>query len=237
MTNEKNHKLAVFISGELIDLSIPTSDFAENSNWYSWFNDRDITKFLEQGVYPNTRDKQLEFLKNIPSDRIALIIVDKEERNIGVISLSFINHIKKSCDIALVVSNEGDKRLRPYISLEAMALMTTHAFNMLAIERVNAGQHISLAGWQSRLELLGYQLEGLHRNKFKKGCEVSDSMSIAVCKENYDAICKKRNGNLWDGYIEMKRRIKKLPPKTYLNMLQDTYNNERKKYYDYIIDL
>jgi RimJ/RimL family protein N-acetyltransferase len=237
MTSFKNYKLDVFISGELVDLSIPTSDFAENSNWYSWFNDKDLTKFLEQGLYTNSRKSQLEYFKNITSDRLVFIIVDKEGRNIGVISLSFINHSKKSCDIALVVSNEGDKRLRPYISLEAMALITTHAFNILAIERINAGQHISLAGWQRRLELLGYQLEGFHRNKFKKNREVADSISIAVCKEDYDAICKKRNGNLWDSLIEMKRRIKNLPRQTYLSMLQDIYNKERKKYYDNIFNL
>ena len=237
MTSVENHELDVFISGELVDLSIPTSDFAENSNWYSWFNNRDITKFLEQGIYPNNNVNQLEFFNNISSDRLVLIITDKEERNIGVISLSFINHSKKSCDIALVVSDEGDKRLKPYISLEAMALMTTHAFDMLAIERVNAGQHIALAGWQNRLELLGYQLEGLHTNRFKKGLEVSDSMSIAVCKEDYDAVCKKRNGNLWDSCTEIKRRIKNFPRQTYLKMLKDIYNNERKKYYDNVFDL
>lgn len=228
---EDNIQLDVFISGELVDLSIPTANFAERSSWYSWFNDKNITKFLEQGAYPNSPDDQLAFFRNIPQDRIVLIIVDKDGRNIGVISLSFINHSKKTCDIALVVSNEGDKRLIPYISLEAMALLTSHAFNELGLQRISAGQHIALAGWQSRLELIGYKLEGLHIGKFRKGSEISDSMSISVSYSDYELICNKRDGKLWDSFVDMKRRIKKLPNHTFLNMLQDLYNAERQSYY------
>ena len=88
MKNPEKFVLDVFIPGELVDLAIPTAQFAKGSTWYSWFNDRDITKFLEQGVYPNTSNDQLLFFKNIPNHRIVLIMVDKEGRNIGVISLS-----------------------------------------------------------------------------------------------------------------------------------------------------
>ena len=31
-------KLDVFIKGDLIDLCIPTVEFARESDWYSWFN-------------------------------------------------------------------------------------------------------------------------------------------------------------------------------------------------------
>ena len=237
MTNSETCSLDVFISGELVDLAIPTAKFAESSSWYSWFNDKNITKFLDQGAYPNSSDSQLVFFKNIPQDRIVLIMVDKAGRNIGVISLSFINHSKKTCDIALVVSNEGDKRLRPYISLEAMALLSSHAFNELGMKRISAGQHIALAGWQSRLELIGYKLEGLHIGKFRKGTEVSDSMSISICYSDYEFICNRRGGTLWDSYVNMRRRIKNFPNLTFLNMLQEVYDTERQSYYRKIFDL
>jgi len=237
MKKNKDYKLDVFLPGELVDLSIPTSDFAEHSNWYSWFNDKTITKFLYQGTYPQTNIDQLEFFQNVPEDRLVLIIVDKKGYNIGVISLSFIDIIKKSCDIALVVSNEGDKLLRPYVSLEAMALMTSHAFNHLGLERINAGQHIALAGWQNRLELIGYKLEGLHKNKFIKGSEISDCMSVAIVRNDYEMICNKRKGNLWDNINEMKSRVKNFPKKTYLDKLKDIYVNERNSYYKNVFDL
>lgn len=237
MTDVNNHKLEVFICGEILDLSIATCDFAKNSNWHNWFNSRELTKFLYHGIYPNNQEDQLEYFKNIPNDRLLLVITDKQGRNIGVISLSSINQSQKSCDIALVVSDDGDKRMRPYISLEAMSLMTTHAFQMLDMERVNASQHIALAGWQNRLELLGYRLEGLHKNKFKKGCEVSDIMSIAASKTDFETLIEKRNGCLWDSYIEMKKRVRNLPRRSCLSLIQELYDNEIEFYYENVFDL
>ena len=38
-------ELDSFIEGENIDLCIPTEDFAEKSDWYSWFNNQDITRY------------------------------------------------------------------------------------------------------------------------------------------------------------------------------------------------
>jgi len=237
MTGEESFELDVFLCGELTDLCIPTPEFAASSSWYKWLNDKSLVRYLEQGVFPNTKIKQLKYFESLPNDRIALIIVDKQKVPIGVVSLSFINHEKKSCNIALVVSNDGDKRLKPLVSLEAMALMTSHAFDLLGMKRINAGQHIKLAGWQSRLELIGYQVEGLHVGNFVKGSETSDGMSIAVCKKNYDLITSKRGGVLWDNYIEMKRRVKSMPRHTCLDMLIKFYDTEREDYYSEIFRL
>ena len=56
-------KLDVFIKGEMIDLCIPTKEFAEKSDWYSWFNDPKINRFLDQGLFPNDRDLQVAFFE------------------------------------------------------------------------------------------------------------------------------------------------------------------------------
>ncbi len=67
-------KLDIFISGEYVDLCIPTLDFAQNSQWYSWINNRKLTRYLDkQGLFPNTSDKQKEYLSSQGQDRITLI--------------------------------------------------------------------------------------------------------------------------------------------------------------------
>jgi RimJ/RimL family protein N-acetyltransferase len=234
--NENNH-LDIFIEGELVDLCIPTSKFAYESNWYAWFNNKDIVKYLEQGLYPNTRDSQKKYFEDLRSERLTLIIVDKKNRPIGVISLSFIDFNKKNCDISLVVSNDGSLREKPLLSLEAMALMTAHAFESLGMKRVNAGQHIELKGWQNRLELIGYKLEGLHIDKFVKGDQIADSMSIAVLYTDYRKIKLHRGGRLFDSVVLMNDRIKSLPPKALIFELKNFYENNRKDYYDKIFFL
>ena len=52
-----------------------------------------------------------------------------------------------------------------------------------------------------------------------------------------ELLIKKRDGKLWDSYIEMRRRIKNLPTRSFLKILMDFYNNERDAYYRNIIDL
>ena len=88
--------LDVFIEGETIDLSIPTIDFAIQSNWYSWFNNPKITRYLEQGMYPNSpKDQEEFFIKQQNNNRLSLIITTKNKKYKGVVSLSSINLEKK----------------------------------------------------------------------------------------------------------------------------------------------
>ena len=42
-----NKKLDIFIKGEIVDLGIPTEEFALESDCYSWFNKNTVTKYLE----------------------------------------------------------------------------------------------------------------------------------------------------------------------------------------------
>ena len=87
-------KLDVFISGEVMNLCIPTDEFSKESKWYSWFNNPKIVKCLEQGIFPNTPEDQAEFFRSQKSDRLMLIISNKKEY-MGIISLSKINLIRK----------------------------------------------------------------------------------------------------------------------------------------------
>lgn len=223
--------LDIFIPGELVNLCIPTAEFARESKWYSWFNNSTVTKFLEQGGFPNTPDDQVDFfLSQKTSGRLMLIISNKKEY-MGIISLSKINLIKKSCDVAIVVDSSLDKRMGPFISLEAMSRMTEHAFNSIGVNRIEAGQHVKLNGWQQRMELLGYKLEGMHSKKFVKGQETSNSVSIACIYDDYKRIIAQR-GCLWDSVGNMKLRLKQLPQKSFFDIMSKFFDNERHAYYE-----
>ena len=76
---KKYLNLDKFISGENLDLCIPTEEFAEKSNWYTWFNDQNTTKYLDKGLYPNTKNDQKKFL-NETKNKIVLIIKKKKNR-------------------------------------------------------------------------------------------------------------------------------------------------------------
>ena len=229
-------KLDIFISGELVDLCIPTAQFAYESNWYTWFNDPGLTRYLEQGIYPNTCKLQKEYFEGLDNKRLTLIIQNKKSVPIGVISLSAINFQKRTCDIALVVSEDGEKRTKPFESLESMALMSAHAFEKVGMNYIYAGQHIALKGWQNRLELIGYKLDGVHSNRFIKGNHTADNMYISFSKEDYDFICSER-GKLWDSFSSMRARLKCLPKVSYCEELVEFQKVVRFNYYKSIFSL
>lgn len=228
-------ELDVFIKGEVMNLCIPTDEFSKESKWYSWFNNTRIVKFLDQGIYPNTPEDQVEFYRSEKLTRLILIIAT-QKGYMGVISLSNINMSKKSCSIAIVMDSSVDKKLSSYIALEAMAKITEHAFNIMGMNRIEAGQHVKLKGWQQRMELIGYKIEGLHDNKFVKGHEISNSVTVACLYNDFQSIINHR-GCIWDSKKNMEIRFKSLPKKVFVDLLDDFYKNERDSYYKKIFAL
>ena len=227
-------ELDVFIHGETMNLCIPTEEFARESEWYSWFNKPGVTRFLEQGMFPNTPEDQVAFFNSQKKDRIMTIISNKK-KYIGIISLSNIKLVKQTCEVAIVVDTSLDRKMAPYISLEAMARISEHAFSM-GINRIEAGQHIKLKGWQQRMELLGYKLEGLHKKKFTKGHEVADSVTLACHFEDFQNIISHR-GALWDSKDKMESRCRQLPRESFSDMINNFFENERNNYYSKIFSL
>jgi RimJ/RimL family protein N-acetyltransferase len=229
--------LDVFIEGELVDLAIPTEDFAMGNIWYKWFNDKSINKYLEQGVFPNTKTAQVDFFKSMGKSRLALVVQNKEAKPLGIVSLSIINLEKRSCHFSLVIDNMADIRLAGFGALEASALIIEHGFKMLGVMRIKAGQHVDLFAWQQRLELIGFRFEGYHKGDFVKGSSVADSVTIAASYTDFSEICHRRGGRLWDSLDNMKKRAKKLPKESIRQKYDDKFVKVLEAYYDKVQNL
>ena len=227
-------RLDVFIKGELIDLCIPTPEYAKESDWYSWFNNPKTNRYLEQGMFPNTREDELAFYQAERNKRVLLAIIDKNDVNLGVVSLSFIDFAKRRADVGLVMS---DKEREPLAALEAIARITDHAFKAMGLIRVQGGQHMNLKPWGNLMELVGYKNEGIWIDGFVKGSECANVHRGAINLEDYNYLVAKRGGALWDSNEKMLKRVRKLPKKCYVDELYDFYNTTRKEYYQKIFDL
>ena len=57
-------KFDIFLEGEVVNLVILNEKIAKNSDWYSWLNYKKNTELLQQGRFPNSKEKQLEYFKN-----------------------------------------------------------------------------------------------------------------------------------------------------------------------------
>src|SRR5690606_4078972 len=187
----------VFIKGDKIDICVPVDE--DFPVWAGWFNDQKITEYLAQGVFPNTVQDQKEFYMSAKkSSRFITMIKSKEDKLLGVISLSGIDYEKSSCQIALVCPVKSKDA--PFAALEAMALVTEHAFKRLGVRRVWAGQAFpGLEKWNQTLEIIGFKTEGFKRGGFVHGWEVSDAVLISILLEDFLKIIKRRNERLWPG--------------------------------------
>ncbi|OGT44935.1 MAG: hypothetical protein A3E82_00685 [Gammaproteobacteria bacterium RIFCSPHIGHO2_12_FULL_38_11] len=223
-------QLDVFISGENIDLCVPTREFAEKSDWYSWFNDPKITRYLQQGIFPNNPSMQVDFFEKQHKERLLLIISNKKEY-LGVVSLSSIDFFKKSAQVALVVDSAVDVLKAPLISLEAIARITEHGFQIMGLNKISGAQHINLsAGWGRRMELLGFRVEGINRQACVKGHDIADGVWLAMVYDDYLTI-KGNRGKYWDSAEKMEERIRKLPEKGFTDSLRTFMQKEGESYY------
>ncbi|WP_305862901.1 GNAT family N-acetyltransferase [Helicobacter cholecystus] len=227
-------ELDIFIEGETVDLRIPTLEFVEKSDWYKWFNNPHTTQFLEHGVFPNTRDKQIDFFLKERERRLLLIITDKNGIAIGTTTIANIDYKNSFGGLAIVMSNIFRKN--PLEPLEAVSLITEHAFIKLGLKRIIAAQHIGLIPWSHRMSLLGYRLEGIEKNGFIKGMEIVDVLKIVCHYEDYQNIIKARGGSLWDSQEKMLQRVKSLPKRTIHQELQDFFK-QHNEYYQRIFNL
>lgn len=209
----------VFLTGEKIDLCVPgEKDFEE---WASWFNSQEITRYLEQGKYPNTLGAQRDFYESeVENGRFISLIKTKESELLGVISLSEINYEKRSCQIAYVcpIKNQNVR----YAALEALAICTQHAFNRFGVERVWAGHsYPGLKKWIKKTELIGYQAEGVLVHGFRHGISVSDALRTSILKDTYLDLIKRRNGSLWPGEYVVKKMLVEL--EEYSSLAEDLH--------------
>lgn len=189
----------IFISGEYINLTIPTDSDIEV--WSTWFNDSKITSYLPQGLFPNTTEDQLLFLKNAKdSKRILLMVKTKAGELLGVASISNIDNINRSCQLSSVMPIKSKDA--PLASIEARSLCVTHAFEMLNVERCwHASVYPGNLKWICRNILLGFIPEGIQFDAFLRYQKMHDVLNCSLSSDRYMQLKQSRGGTFWPGAI------------------------------------
>ena len=220
----------IFIEGEVVDLCVPSEDPWVLEQWYKWFNNQETTKYLEQGIFPNTLNNQKEYLKSAvhSKDRIILLIKPKKgDYFVGVTSLSYIDLSQRQCHFSMVIGKHDGSPDSMFYAMETKCRMTEHAFENVGIERINSGQVIDLIRWQRWQILFGYQIEGIMRKHFRRGNKVYDVMISSCLIEDYMEVKRIRNGLLWPGKSKMFELVKLLPKESMIDKMQNWLSEKR----------
>lgn len=213
----------VFLAGELVDLVVPNEHAIEVDGWHNWFNDQELTRNMEQGMFPNSSEQQRRFLEDLRGSRtrIALLIKPKGQDAVaGICSLSNISFVTRQADFAMVVARRTGGFRSTFFGMEAKCLMTEHAFETVGLERINSYQSVALRDWQRSQILFGYKMEGILRKAFRKGHKTSDLMISSCLFEDYLALKTLRGGRLWPGDKKIMELIRDLPKKSLEEKLQ-----------------
>jgi RimJ/RimL family protein N-acetyltransferase len=153
-----------YMVSKQIYLRHPTEEDVQGS-WHEWFSDEEITKFMGDRSWPNSKEAQLEFYKSLidSRDRLALSIVAKSnDKHIGVISLSGINWVHRYADIALAIG-ERECRKGP-LAAEAFALMLRAAFLRLNLLNVKSSYCSSNINSEALHRLFKFKRVGKYEN-------------------------------------------------------------------------
>jgi RimJ/RimL family protein N-acetyltransferase len=163
-----------YVVGKLCYLRTPEEDDA-SSNWYEWFSDPTITKFLIERFWPNSKSEQLTFIRNLIGgrERLVLLICDSSSDSIlGVCALSNINWPQRHADFSIVMPKLPN--VDPRVALEASTLLLNSAFNRLNLLNIRAATVSINLPALSLTKLLGFKQVGLFPNLYKIDGQFSD---------------------------------------------------------------
>ena len=187
---------ASFITGKIVCLRPPVlPEDVLDGGWHNWFNDQIITEHLEHGVRPISAGEEINILEaacSRPSSMIFAITRAVDQKLIGTISLRDINHLQRRAEIGLVLGNDKC----PGAAIEAMALLTQHAFDRLNIEKLYAGQHEDLWKWVNTLGTIGYTIEGFRESYGYRNGKSYGVLLTGITASQFYALRNKRGGDI-----------------------------------------
>ncbi len=188
-------KEPAFLEGHTVYLRSPVEDDVIDGNWHAWYNDAHVTRFTSHGIFPNTREAQLEYLRAGLADtnRLMLATVAREgDRLLGNISLQEIDPINRRAEIAITLG-EGRSETA---GLEAMALLVGHGFRRLNLNRIYGGAHCGLDVWVGMLGALGFRVEGRQEQHVLRDGRYWDIVLFRVLADEYFEIEGSTEGGL-----------------------------------------
>lgn len=179
----KNIDYDVFIKGKIIDLVVLSEEIVEKTNWYRWFNDEEVTEYMQQHYYPNTKEKQLKYFNDeiqSNSEMVQLGIVSKYNSVlIGMVTLKNIDLQNRSAEISIIIGEKEYHSLQNFI--ESCQLIIKHGFDIIGLNRIYSGS-FSKDIDNLFCRLLNFQPEGVLKKAVYKNGVFHDIYLCALLK-------------------------------------------------------
>ena len=107
-------------------------------NWWKWFNDKEVTRYMNKGNEKNTPEKQRLFFEKVNRSKYHRVFAICEKLNgvhIGTVGLHDIDVEKKIAQFGIII---GEKNFwKKGIGKEAWSLVIRHGFCDLNLEDIS----------------------------------------------------------------------------------------------------
>lgn len=149
----------------------------------SWFNDPEVCRYNSHHVFPYNRQKALEYIEYTQRTRDALVlavVIKKDDRHIGNVSLQDISYINRTADFAVII---GEKECwgRGY-SKEAARMIIDHGFSSLNLHRISCGTTEDNLPMQKLALAMGFKQEGIRKQAVFKNNRYLDIVEFGLLK-------------------------------------------------------
>ena len=155
-------------------------------DYFDWLNDREVTKFLDSGIFPNTVEKMEEYYRGIAlsENNVMFAIIEKEtDKHIGNIKLGPINWVIRLASLGIMIGDKGCWG-KGYAS-EAIRLVVDYAFKRLNLHKVTAGIAAIHEASVKAFQKAGFVVEGTAKSQFFLDGEYCDSLYLGVTKDDF----------------------------------------------------
>lgn len=150
-------------------------------NYFQWLNDQAITKWMRHGVFPNSYESMNAFYEQqarSTTEVVFAIVLQEQDRHIGNIGLSSINHLFRSAEIGIMIG-ETDCWGKGYAA-EAIELICCHSFDRLNMNRLYAGAVDKNIGSIRAFEKVGFVREGISRQAYFCSGQYHDCVNLGL---------------------------------------------------------
>jgi [ribosomal protein S5]-alanine N-acetyltransferase len=149
--------------------------------WYTWLNDKEVTKYQNKGIIPNTFEKQksfFEYLSQSQEDIVFSIIHNGSNKHIGVIGLHKIDYIHRSAEVGFVIGKkEHWAKGYGYMCVDAVKkysfdTLNLHRLMAIVIKKNMASHKIFIkAGFEEEGLMKDFLFKnGVYHDAFIMGC-------------------------------------------------------------------
>jgi RimJ/RimL family protein N-acetyltransferase len=188
---------AMMLKGHTIYLTPTVIEDLDNSLWYHWYNDPEVTRLNSHGVYPVTPERERTIVQgNLNRGDMILFTVRSvaESKIIGNVALQGIDLLHRKAEIALTI---GDPEfIGRTAGIEAAGLIIQHGFERLNLHRIYGGAHAGLKNWLTMLQTFGFEIEGVQKESFFRNGTAHDIICVAVLASTFFQVKHERGASI-----------------------------------------